>query len=404
MNAPMARYFSSHTTTSTKPTRIATMALPSLIRSVLSSRKRKPSGSNAVDSSTDPPSSAAKRARNQTVETATQTTQSPSDTTAVANPSSSLPSLELSNTFESTTSSSTSPTSHSSEYYTAVTAAKARLQTAQLIATQSQQNLSRAQIEFNRSSLELQHAIDLYGVEKRWGVIDVDSEVSSSASSDNDDADSSPPPQSDDGRVVVAASNGNENTANDDTTIISGGDQGNGYENSIQQIQVNQAGESIVNGTYNLLVNSTTLINHYYHTMPKGPIYIHTEGPFSIQNEDFDVCIFQKRGYGDKIRWCIALVPASLNDEVTCIGLSNDDNDTNDEEEKSRSRNFALAYIYYWMEVDANEAMNDASSLLLNGTNDEGPSSLWGVCHGTRPLPMLKNVSNNGKKWWQIWK
>ena len=244
MNAPMARYFSSHTTTSTKPTRIATMALPSLIRSVLSSRKRKPSSSNAVDSSTDPPSSAAKRARNQTVETATQTTQSPSDTTAVANPSSSLPSLELSNTFESTTSSSTSisPTSHSSEYYTAVTAAKARLQTAQLIATQSQQNLSRAQIEFNRSSLELQHAIDLYGVEKRWGVIDVDSEVSSSASSDNDDADSSPPPQSDDGRVVVAASNGNENTANDDTTIISGGNQGNGYENSIQQIQVNQLG------------------------------------------------------------------------------------------------------------------------------------------------------------------
>ena len=153
-----------------------------------------------------------------------------------------------------------------------------------------------------------------------------------------------------------------------------------------------------------MLDNSTTLINHYYHTMPKGPIYIHTEGPFSIQNEDFDVCMFQKRGYGDKIRWCIALVPASLNDEVTCIGLSNDDNDTNDEEEKSRSRNFALAYIYYWMEVDANEAMNDASSLLLNGTNDEGPSSLWGVCHGTRPLPMLKNVSNNGKKWWQIWK
>ena len=221
------------------------MALPSLIRSVLSSRKRKPSSSNAVDSSTES-SSSAKRARNQTVETATQTTTpSPSqvDTTAVAIPPSSLPSLELSNTFESTTSSSTSPTSHSSEYYTAVTAAKARLQTAQLIATQSQQNLSRAQIEFNRSSLELQHAIDFYnGVEKRWGVIDVDSEVSSSASSDNDDADSSPPPQSDDGRVVVAASNGNENTANDDTTIISGGNQGNGYENSIQQIQVNQLG------------------------------------------------------------------------------------------------------------------------------------------------------------------
>ena len=95
-----------------------------------------------------------------------------------------------------------------------------------------------------------------------------------------------------------------------------------------------------------------------------------------------------------------------MNDEVTCTGLSNDDNDTNDEEEESRSRNFALAYIYYWMEVDANEAMNDASSLLLNGTNDddEGHSSLWGVCHGTRPLPMIKNVSNNGKKWWQIWK
>ena len=347
------------------------MALPSLIRSVLSSRKRKPSSSNAVDSSTEP-SSSAKRARNQSAETATQTT-TPShvDTTAVAIPPSSLPSLELSNTFESTTSSSTSPTSHSSEYYSAITAAKARLQTAQLIATQSQQNLSRAQIEFNRSSLEVQHAIDFYnGVEKRWGVIDVDSEVSSSVSKDNDDADSFPPPQSDDGRVVVAT-NGNENTANDDTTIISD-NQGNCDENSIQQVQVNQAGESIVNGTYNLLVNSTTLINHYYHTMPNGPIYIHTEGPFSIQNEDFDVCIFQKRGYGDKIRWCIALVPASLNDEVTCTGLSNDDNDTNDEEEESRSRNFALAYIYYWMEVDANEAMNDASSLLLNGTNDEG--------------------------------
>ena len=255
------------------------MALPSLIRSVLSSRKRKPSSSNAVDSSTDP-SSSAKRARAQSVETATQTTPSPSqvDTTTVANPSSSLPSLELSNTCESTTSSSTSPTSHSSEYYTAVTAAKARLQTAQFIATQSQRNLSRAQIEFNRSSLEVQHAIDFYnGVEKRWGVIDVDSDVSSSVSSDNDE--DSSPPQSDDGRVVVAT-NGNENTANDDTTTVIGHDQGNCDENSIQQIQVNQAGESIVNGTYNLLVNSTTLINHYHHTMPNGPIYIHTEGPF----------------------------------------------------------------------------------------------------------------------------
>ena len=178
----------------------------------------------------------------------------------------------------------------------------------------------------------------------------------------------------------------------------------------IQSIQVFNAGESIVNGRYNLYSprqwQHTAVTNS---AMPQGPMYIHSKGPYLIQNEQYDVCLFQKAGYGDKVRWCIALVPSYFN--------TNESNDNNDEQERDvtqqndggedRTRNFGLAYIYYWIEMNASSG--DAAIVYppLSCKKDASSSSSlpsWGVCHGTRPLPMLNDVSFGRKRWWQFWK
>ena len=66
-------------------------------------------------------------------------------------------------------------------------------------------------------------------------------------------------------------------------------------EHKIQRIQVLDAGQPIVNRRYHLYLQT-------YHHWLKRPIYFHFEGPFVIQNEYYDVCIFQKWGYGLVLR------------------------------------------------------------------------------------------------------
>ena len=338
------------------------MVLPS-ISSVLSSRKRTTATSNTTAASTQSSTKRARRQRNE-VETAMQTLSSEVDT------SSSPPSLELSHTFTFESSSSrSSPTSSienndddndhtTTEYYTALSAhAKQRIHTAQLLETQSKENLIRAQIQYQQSTAEFQNAVQFYnGVEKRqWGgVIDDVGSASSCGSS---------------GSELEMSSSCN---------------------NDVKEIQISQAGLSICNGVYKL--DTTTI------TTQRGPIYTHTEGPITIQNDElYDMCIFQRYGYGDKIRWCIGLVPhhpTSLveNDEVETVAMYSVNEQLNDQL-------FQRAYIYYWKEVDAIiNTTNMHDTLLLQ--ND---SSSWGVCHGTRPLPILTNISGN-RKWWQFWK
>jgi len=300
---------------------------------------------------------------------------------------------------------------------------------------QSQQNLSRAQLELSRSGQEVNNAMEyLKGVERRWGVIDVDTLVCGC----DDDC----------GRVSDSE---NSEMVDGSSSLLHQGfvsvDSQSTRGESIQRIQVSDAGESIVNGRYNLYLhpvvsnfNATSFsyshsINNYSqsqsqshceqatmssfqtnHNQPKGPIYIHSEGPFSIQNEYCDVCLFQKTGYGDKLRWCIGLVPCFEDVTPRTISIESSDSNGNNgmkhdgdhDQQQSRRRNFTLAYIYYWMEMNANDATS-AASPPLNNNNDgggENNESSWGVCHGVRPVPMMEDVSGtttSEKRWWQFW-
>ena len=89
---------------------------------------------------------------------------------------------------------------------------------------------------------------------------------------------------------------------------------------SIHRMQVSDARETSVNGRYNLHLHpvvsnfnessfsqshserATMSSFQTNHNQPKGPIHIHLEGPFAIQNKYYDVCIFQKMGYGNKLQ------------------------------------------------------------------------------------------------------
>ena len=90
------------------------------------------------------------------------------------------------------------------------------------------------------------------------------------------------------------------------------------------------------------------------------------------------------------------------------FNVTNDNNGMKyNDDQNSRRRNFALVYIYYWMEMNANDATSDASPPLNNKDGGDGENkSLLGVCHGVRPLPMMEDVSGttmSGKQWWQLW-
>ncbi|KAL9186810.1 hypothetical protein ACHAXT_010530 [Thalassiosira profunda] len=251
---------------------------------------------------------------------------------------------------------------HPNEYYTAVSAAKARLQVARQLAANSQRSLSCAQLECERSRQEVKQAAEfLEGVERKWGVIDVDSDASATFDESGD-----------------LDANVNQSEVNRSTDVSATSDT---MERCVRRIEVSNAGEALVDGRYKLCVPSIDS-----NDAPTGPIYVHEEGPFAVHDECYDVVLFPKRGYGDKLRWCIGLVPC----EVPGGEMGEDDD--------RRRMNFALAYVYYWMEVFATET--NATRPPLDG--EDGLSSSWGACHGARPLPMLKDVS--GKRWWQFWK
>ena len=314
----------------------------------------------------------------------------------------------------------------------------------------SEQHLLRAREENEQSKIEVHNAMALVdAVEKKWGVINIESDDEEEEEKD-DNTDTNNRRSSKSAASTDASSwyqhNGDDYSTDEDPVIA----------NKVQLIQVHNAGESIVHGRYHLH-HPTTSHNvviepnelNAISTQNSSPIlpsqhYIHDDGPFLIQNSMYDVCIFLRGGYGDKVRWCIGLVPCQdcdcdqcchhalccdANDVNRNVTIYSDDNNKENNENGSveqspqleqqrqqqqrrhhhdRSRNFALAYIYYWMEVDAR---TETDACLFSKVDvASGESELlvpsWRVCHGSRPLPVLEDVTGwrGTKRWWQVWK
>ena len=319
----------------------------------------------------------------------------------------------------------------------------------------SEQHLLRAREENEQSKLEVHNAMALVdAVEKKWGVINIESDDEEEEEEEKNDNTDTNNHRSSKSAAATDASSCYQHKGDDYST-----DADPEVANKVKLIQVRNAGESIVHGRYHLH-HPTTSHNvviepkelNAISTQYSSPIlppqhYIHDDGPFLIQNSMYDVCIFPRGGYGDKVRWCIGLVPCEdcdcdqcchhalccdANDVNRNVTIYSDDNNKENNENASveqspqleqqrqqqqrrhhhdRSRNFALAYIYYWMEVDARtETMDNLACLFSKVDVASGESELlvpsWRVCHGSRPLPALEDVTGwrGTKRWWQVWK
>mmetsp|Transcript_3892 Transcript_3892/g.7781 ORF Transcript_3892/g.7781 Transcript_3892/m.7781 type:complete len:210 (-) Transcript_3892:155-784(-) len=157
------------------------------------------------------------------------------------------------------------------------------------------------------------------------------------------------------------------------------------FKNVSPRYEVRNAGDIIVNGTYRLCKS-----NHHCgagnSSNSDAPIYVSSNGPISLQRQLYDSCLFRKDGYGDKVRWCLGLVPR-IDDVVEDSPLPTDDmgrGNTSNEGTGSQSRgkwNFALAHIYYWVEIP-----------VFDENSREPPMDGWRACHGRRPVPSAEGV------------
>jgi len=302
--------------------------------------------------------------------------------------------------------------------FDAVSAARARLRSARLCASHSLETLRRARSEYGRTTEEARRAEEcLRSMERKWEVVDVDDDEDD----DDDDENTSASSRSSTPSQIFEYEN---------------------EEGMPRILRVSRAGDDIVNGTYRrtlllahslAAVKTTTLDcrSRVGSSMPTsvGSIYVNADGPFDVRGDLHDACIFRRDGYGDKARWCIGLVPRRRRrrhppvEDADCMDDDDEVDDAEDDDVERRQMecdrggfggwDFAMAYIYYWMEVDAN-VIDDAFSLLSNRIREGGASSLssssssssWGACHGARPPPMMEDVSDGGTmaRWWQFWK
>lgn len=369
-------------------------------------------------------------------------TRSPSslsyETTNVEESGGSPPLLELSTTFESASSSSTTTTTsprecrddssfdgvsigigredaaandgggndddvsvsrHATEAYTAIEAARARLDAARARAERTRRALLRARREHDASVAEARDAESFAAAAERWwGVVNL---------VDGSDDDS---PRS--GTFVALGG-----SADVDEAVASAGEfdaegssrGGAGCNDHLPRcLRVSGAGEPMANGRYELCYcadgNGGTSPSAQ---SPSGSgvakngsvVYVRSDGPFRIRSDWHDVCIFERPGYGARARWCVGLVPRSGE-----RGAS--DRSLQEQEEAApyyADRNFALAYIFYWMEVDAVAQKGiQIPPVIASGSQSPPSSSKWAACHGARPLPELNIIWE--KRWWQFWR
>ena len=357
-----------------------------------------------------------------------------------------LPLLQQAQTFEtsstrSSSSSSSSPLSissssndspqqqqqqHNHEYYSAISAAKSRLTAAQATHTSSISMLQHAQHQYQSSSNELRNAkLFLRGVEEKWGVIMLDCEDDESYNDDIDNQEKHPeevivPMMTRRGggrgqRIDRDEEGVLQPPANMNIPATTAAATAAATESATAEstIEITSSGEALVNGTYYPINNTTTSSS----SSSSSVIYINSSGPYHIHNQYYDVCLFPKVGYGMKFRWCLGLVPCTYHDDGR--GVTGGDDDGGGEEERGvgsdRTRDFALAFIYYWTMDLPVQCSSSGNSRSDGGEADEDDqeeegvleyylplsSMQWGACHGLRPLP---NISFGRKRWWQFWR
>jgi hypothetical protein len=200
-------------------------------------------------------------------------------------------------------------------------------------------------------------------VESRWGVIDCDGDHAKIQDVKSDESSMS----GSDAPITYAVSDESEESDFDESSIYISQTP----VETTNQIEIT-SGEDIVNGTYRQLLFPAD--NH-----ESESIYIHNLGPFLIpqpNNEQYyDVCLYKKWGYGDKMRWCIGLVPVIHSDATNVSG---------------RKWDFDRVYIYYWMEVSlfpsCGSATDDDRTLFRRE---------WSACHGMRPVPSVREAKKS---------
>jgi hypothetical protein len=285
---------------------------------------------------------------------------------------------------------------------------------ARTVVNRSRALVEYAAMELDRSNVEFEAANEsLLSLEGEWDVINVDDD------DDDDDGSSRPssssPWSSSSSSMTHTSVERRHRECHEDETTSSGPPT----RTTIAMIRVSDAGEDIVNGTYRRrrYPHRVDGSSSSHRTDASGQIYVRDGGPFVVRDAIHDVCIYARGGYGCRSRWCIALVPRRI--RRTC---DDDDDDKDVGLGSGRGWNFDVAYVYYWMEVEATDVDN-ATSLLRpsssSNNNDHhrvglssSPSTttttttFWGVCHGVRPIPKLVDATD-GKdeaRWYEFWK
>jgi len=132
-------------------------------------------------------------------------------------------------------------------------------------------------------------------------------------------------------------------------------------------IRVSGARDDIINGEYQLLATTRHVAKS---PLPAGLVYVCNGGPLDCRSGGDrlnSVCIFCRDGSGHSHRawWCIGIVPHHCRRRPAAEGGGSDCMDDSNNDGNGGgclSHNFAMKYIYYWMEVDANDI--DGASLL----------------------------------------
>ncbi|KAL3796894.1 hypothetical protein HJC23_008847 [Cyclotella cryptica] len=307
------------------------------------------------------------------------------------------------------------------------------LRSARSAADRSRRRSNEAREQCSQRQAECQRAERWHeAVQERWGVISIDHDDSH----DNIHGDHAPDERSQEQTFVAGSDCDGEDdvplgkAVSDDcegghtdklAPLLSNSDGGHldtitNETRHMKQIQISDAGDKIVNGTYQQCLMYRRNSSHHRvssdnniqarhgRLVTPDSIYVHTSGPFllpqnHVSNIYYDLCLYKKWGYGDKIRWCIGLVPCTVN------------HDHHEDESVAtwntpREWNFDRSYIYYWMEVSVLSACSANSTRITieehAATVPLGGKQDWSACHGIRPVPCLREVEQH--RWWQRWR
>ena len=264
-----------------------------------------------------------------------------------------------------------------SQHQTALQLSSLHLNSMQNAYQSSRSRYAQSKKEYIQCQLEMQEA-KLWNdvIQSRWGVVDVDVISDSNTESSSDVPIVNAVSTESDEDVDGVSLREEVSTTNDDVVGIDCVDTINHEdEGSERRFEIN-CGEAIVNGIY-----EEKRLSHDIDNNTSSSIFVNSSGPYLIRHQYHNICLFKKEGYGDKFRWCLALVP-----------ITHTSHDIHATTSTIMEWDFHRAYIYYWMEMSC---FND--NIYLGLFRNE-----WNACHGVRPVPALKDMSVEESGGW-LW-